>query len=112
MAPQKKDLGGSSGDTVKCQYLIQSNPLYFEVTLKIWKEETGNINKRVANLANAKDILLCNAVSNQDCPKKKQPCEINSRCWRLGEKDELKKALELDVGETIKGKHGLIIRMA
>ena len=22
--------------------------------------------------------------SNCKCPKKKQPCEINARCWRLG----------------------------
>jgi hypothetical protein len=36
-------------------------------------------------LAKAKDIDICKAEPSQ-CPKKKQPYEINARCWRIGGK--------------------------
>jgi len=30
------------------------------------------------------DYVLCMIPSDSKCPKKKQPCQINARCWRLG----------------------------
>lgn len=55
----------------------------------------------------SKDILTC--IGSGKCPKKKQPCEINARCWRIG-KTELQKALDLEVGEGMQGEYGAIIR--
>lgn len=30
-----------------------------------------------------KDVICCFAESREDCFKKKQPCEINRRCWEM-----------------------------
>lgn len=35
-------------------------------------------------ILHARDAIFCNAKLIDNCPKKKQPCEINARCWRIG----------------------------
>ncbi len=52
---------------MKCQYLIT----------KISIDEIANLGYT--------DYVVCLVPPNSDgCPKKKQPCQINARCWRMG----------------------------
>jgi len=64
---------------MKCQYLLTIPP--YSVTSLIVKDSFSDT---VAAIPTSWDIKICSAKSAENCPKKKQPCQINARCWRLG----------------------------
>lgn len=56
---------------MRCIHLIRNSPTSLQ--LKSW----------IASGELPSDLLICDGNIN-NCPKKKQPCEINRRCWSLG----------------------------
>jgi len=67
---------------MKCQYLKH-------IALPIQKSkrayEVNNSTECVLLPLGVVDMVCC-AAGFEPCPKKKQPCEINARCWSLGGK--------------------------
>ena len=72
---------------MKCKYLLKLEPSKFEFGNKETKKQNSMtqiyFNVVTSILCESKDIVICKATI-KECPKKKQPCEINARCWRLG----------------------------
>lgn len=70
---------------MKCKYLLRLNPVLFVKDGWTGESDISLMSKIVMEsaLSKATDIVLCKADISE-CPKKKQPCEINRRCWELG----------------------------
>lgn len=64
---------------MKCQYLITIHPS----TISSIVCNNSLSSDRVYALTVSHDLKMCTARVDQ-CPKKKQKCEINRRCWELG----------------------------
>lgn len=66
---------------MKCQYL---QTIGVEKIRKIARNDLSqSITDIILLIGDAEDIKICSAKRSQ-CTKKKQPCEINRRCWGLG----------------------------